>query len=248
MDYSYLGAGKAYLREYGAAAPFVEVGNASAVNFGVTEQAITLQDYTKPGGGTYNEVKRIESVDLNMTLHDLSPENLARAFLGTISTHSAATVTAEEVVAYKGGFVPLAHVPASITSVAGPSGSPTYDAGDDYEFRDGGLWIPEGSGIADPVSGAANLEVTYATAAQDTVEAMTVSAKDYEFVFVGLNEARSGKPVRVEAFRVKFGPAQALALVSADEHAALEVAGKVQADTRRTGAGLSTYFAAKLVK
>lgn len=248
MDYSYLGAGKTYLREWGSAAPFLEIGNASAVNLGVTEQAITLRDHTKPGGGTYNEVKRIESVDLNITMHDLSPQNLARAFLGSTSSHAGATITAEEVVAYKGGFMALEHVPASITSVAGPSGSPSYSEGTDYEFRDGGIYIPEGSTIADPVAGAANLEVTYETEDQDTVQAITASAKDYEVVFVGLNEARSGKPARVTVHRVKFGPAQALALVSADEHAALEVTGKVQADTSKTGTGISQYFAATLVK
>lgn len=247
MDYSYLGAGKAYIREYGSSAPLLEIGNASAVNLGVTEQAITLQDHTKPGGGTYNEVKRIESVDLNMTLHDLSPANLARAFLGTIQSEVAGTATAEPVVAYKGGFAPTEHVPTAITSVTGPSGSPSYTEGDDYEFRDGGIWIPDGSSIADPVGGAANIEVTYTYAAQDTVQAMTVAAKDYQLVFVGLNEARSGKVARVTVHRVKFGPAQALALVSADEHAALEVSGKVQADASQHGAGVSQYFKAQLV-
>lgn len=247
MDYSYLGAGKAYIREYGAEAPFLEIGNASAVNLGVTEQSITLQDHTQPGGGTYNEVKRIESVDLNITMHDLSPANIARAFLGTVSSTVAGNASAEPVVAYKGGFVPLAHVPSSITAVTGPGGTPTYSEGTDYEFRDGGLWIPATSTIAAPVGGVANIEVTYAYQAQDTVQAMTAAAKDYELVFVGLNEARSGKPVRVTVHRVRFGPAQTLALVSADEHAALEVAGRVQSDTSKSGVGISKYFKAEVV-
>lgn len=247
MDYSYLGAGKAYLREYGSAAPFLEVGNASAVNLGVTEQSISLRDHTQPGGGTYNEVKRIEAVDVNMSLHDLSPANLARAFLGTMTAVVAGTASAEAVVAYKGGFVPLAKIPTSITTVTGPGGTPSYTEGTDYEFRDGGLFIPATSTIAAPVSGAANLAVTYAYASQDVVEALTASAKDYEMVFVGLNEARSGKAARVTVHRVKFGPAQALALVSADEHAVLEVAGRVQSDSTKSGVGVSKYFKAELV-
>lgn len=247
MDYSYLGAGQAYLREYGSAAPFLPVGNASAVNFGVTENAITLQDFTQPGGGTYNEVKRVESVDVNMTLHDLSPANLAMAFFGTTTALVAGTATAEAVVAYKGGFTPLANVPSAITTVTGPGGTPAYVEGTDFEFREGGLHIPATSTIPAPVAGAANLAVTYEYLAQDTVQALTQSAKDYEMLFVGLNEARSGKPARVQAYRVKFGPAQALALVSADEHASLEISGKVQADTSKTGVGVSRYFAATLV-
>lgn len=248
MDYSYLGAGKAYLREYGAEAPLIEVGNASAVNFAVAEQAITLQDFTQPGGGTYNEVKRIESVEVNISMHDLSPENLARAFLGSTSNQVAGTVTSEDVVAYVGGFTPLARIPTAITAVTGPSATPAYVEGTDYEFREGGIYIPAGSTIPDPVAGAVNLEVTYTAPEQDTVQALTSSAKDYEMIFVGLNEARSGKPVRVKAMRVKFGPAQALALVSADEHAVLEVTGKLQQDSSITGDGLSKYFTATVVK
>lgn len=247
MDYSYMGAGQAYLREYGSAAPFLPIGNASAVNFGVTENAITLQDYTQPGGGVYNEVKRVESVDVNITMHDLSPANLAMAFFGTTTAVVAGTATAEAVTAYKGGFTPLANLPTAITTVTGPGGTPSYVEGTDYEFRPGGLHIPATSTIPAPVDGAANLAVTYEYGAQDTMAALTQSAKDYEMLFVGLNEARSGKPARVRAYRVKFGPAQALALVSADEHAALEVSGKVQADTSRTGVGVSRYFDATLV-
>lgn len=249
MDYSYLGAGKAYLREYGSAAPFVEVGNASSVNFDVTEQSIKLQDRTQPGGGTYNEVKRIESVGVTIAMHDLSPANLARAFLGTTTNTAGGTATAEEVVAYKGGFTPLAKVPTAITAVVdAETGLVEYEAGTDFEFRDGGIYIPSGSTIDAPEDGAPNIKVTYTYGEQDTVEALTAAAKDWEMVFVGLNEARSGKPVRVKAHRVKFGPAQALALVSADEHAVLEVTGEVQSDTSITAQGVSKYFQAVLVK
>lgn len=246
MDYSYLGAGKAYLREFGSAAPFIEVGNASAVAMAVAEQAITLKDHTQPGGGTYNEVKRIESVDVNMTLHDLSPDNLARAFLGEASAITAGTATAEDVVAYPGGFTPLLHIPTAITAVTGPSASPPYVEGEDFDFVDGGIMVYEDGDIPAPVDGAPNIEVTYTYPLQDKVEALTVSAKDWEMVFVGLNEARSGKVVRVQAHRIKFGPAQALALVSADEHAALEVSGKLQQDSTQA-AGLSRYWVARLV-
>lgn len=248
MDYSYLGAGKSYMREAGSANPFVEIGNCSAVNFGVTEQSITLADRTQPGGGVYNEVKRVESVDLNISVHDLSPANIARAFFGTATNATAGSVSGESVVAYKGGFTPLSKVPTSITAVEPAGGGAAYTAGTDYEFRDGGIYIPTTSTIAAPVSGAPNIEVDYAYAEQDKVEALTTAAKDWEFVFVGLNEARSGKPVRVHAYRVKFGPAQALALVSADEHAVLELSGKVQSDTTKQGAGVSRYFKAEVVK
>jgi len=131
MDYSYLGAGKCMLREFGAAAPFIEVGNCSALSFGITEQAISQKDYTKPGGGTFNEVKRVEGVDCNMTLCELSPKNLARALMGGTTNTAAGTGTDVPVVAYEGGFTPLPHVPLAIQSVEPAGGGAAYVEGTD---------------------------------------------------------------------------------------------------------------------
>lgn len=72
-DYSYIGVGKLHLRVAGASAPLAFVGNCSALNFAVTEETKELKDYTQAGGGTYNEVRRVEAVECQMTLHDLSP-------------------------------------------------------------------------------------------------------------------------------------------------------------------------------
>ena len=65
--------------------------------------------------------------------------------------------------------------------------------------------------------------------------------KDYELLFDGLNEARSGKRTRVRAWRVKVGALAQLALIG-EEYAAMEVTGKLLKDTSITGAGLSQYF------
>lgn len=113
MDYSYVGSGKIYMREVGAAAGRVEVGNCSKLEFSVSESAIESKDYTKPGGGTYNEVKRIDSVELSMTAAELSPENLARASYGLASAITAATVTNEPLTVYAGAFNPFAFIPAA---------------------------------------------------------------------------------------------------------------------------------------
>ncbi len=111
MDYSYIGSGKVYLREAGAAAGLIEVGNCSALNFSVTEDEKTLRDYTKGGGGAYNEVRIVTAVEVSMTLHDLSASNLARVLYGETSEVAEASVTNEEHVGYKGGFVPFNFIP-----------------------------------------------------------------------------------------------------------------------------------------
>lgn len=104
-DYSYIGNGKVHLRVTGSAAALIPVGNCSALRFAVTEDIKSLKDYTNTGGGTYNEVRRVEAVECSMTLHDLSADNLARAIFGTAGSVTAGAVADESVGdGYKGGI------------------------------------------------------------------------------------------------------------------------------------------------
>lgn len=244
-DYSYIGTGNIYLREYGAAAPLVGVGNCSALSFSPQEDTKSLADFTTPGGGARNEISRLTGVEISYTFHDFSPENFARALRAAVTNVTAGTASAELVVAYKGGFASTAKIPTAITTVTGTGGTPTYTVGTDYELRDGGIYIPSTSTITDPASGAANIKVTYTYAAQKVVQALVNSNKQYELVFVGLNEARSGKRTRVTAFKCSAGLLQNMALIG-DDYGAGEVAGKVLSDTTKTGAGVSKYFTVEM--
>ncbi len=245
-DYSYLGSGKFYLREYGSAEPFVEVGNCSAINFNPQTNAIVLADHTQPGGGTRNRVDRVTEVQYSITFHDFAPENFARFLRGTASSVVAGTVTDELAVAYKGGFTPLARIATAITKVDPVGAGSSYVAGTDYILQDGGLYIPADSAIPAPVSGAANIEVTYTHAASRVVQAFTTSAKSFEALFLGLNEARSGKPVRVRAHKLSGGVMDALQLIG-EQHGAGTVTGAAQADTTKA-LGLSQYFTVEVVE
>ena len=245
-DYSYLGSGKTLIREFGSAAPFVEIGNCSAVTLSPQTNTLTLTDNTNPGGGTRNRVDRVTGVDLSYTFTDLHPDNLARAMRGTTLVLPAGSAVDEAVVGYKGGFVPLANVATAVTSVEATAGGTTYEEGDDYELRDGGLYIPEGSSIVDPVNGAANLSVSYAYGAASKVEALTVTQRNYEVLFLGLNEARSGKAVRLHAHKVSGGVLQELALIG-DDFGSYQVTGSLLADTSQPQ-GVSQYFSTVIVE
>lgn len=298
-DYSYLGSGKAYLREIGGTAGLLEVGNASALSFSVTEDVKELKDFTQPGGGTYNEVRRISAVECAITITDLSPTNLARALYGSSTGVASAAVSNESAVVYPGAFTPFVHLPASTptptvvpaqaaasaranttaytlgqyvtpavangyyykATTAGTSGGtpPTYPttigatvsdgtvtwtcagktalvANTDYEIRPGGVFAYSGSTIA-----GETWTVGYTKATADLVQALVNSGKEYELLFDGLNEARSGKRTRVNAYRVKIGALQNLSLIG-EEYASLEVTGKLLKDTSKNGAGVSQYF------
>lgn len=239
-DYSYLGSGKVWLRDIaaGASAGLIEVGNASELEFSVTEDTKEVKDYTKPGGGTYNEVRRISAVEMRAVMHDLSAENLARALYGSSSAITSATVTDEahnDVVV--GALVPTTFLPTSITAVK--KGATTLVLNSDYRVETSGI-VPL-SGGTNTIATGDDLTITYTKAAQSVVEALVNSAKEYELLFDGLNEARSGKRTRVRAWRVKIGALASLALIG-EEYAQMECSGKLLKDTSITTAGLSQYF------
>lgn len=104
-DYSYIGVGKVHLRVAGSSAALAPVGNCSALSFAIEEETKELKDFTQGGGGTYNEVRRVSGVTCTMSLHDLSPENLAKAIFGDVNAIAAGSVTNENVGAvYAGGL------------------------------------------------------------------------------------------------------------------------------------------------
>jgi hypothetical protein len=237
-DYSYLGSGKVWMKEYGAAAGRKFIGNVSALSFAVTEDTKELKDYTQPGGGTYNEVRRVSSIEMSLTGHDFSPDNLARVLYGSTAAIVAGAVTNEVATAYKDSIIPLLNTASAISSVTGPAGTPVYTVTTDWEMSTGGhLYIPAASSIAD----AAPLEVDYTKAASDVVQALVNSGKEYTLLFEGLNEARSGKSTIVTVHRVRVGAAKNVGLIG-DDYGALEVAGKLLKDTTIVTGGLSQYF------
>jgi len=238
-DYSYLGSGLLRIREYGAAAPYLPVGNCSALDLVPQLNTLQLQDFTKPGGGIRNRVDRVTDVQFNFTFHDFGGANFARVLRGTAGAEAAGNVTAETVVGYKGGWTPLAKYAATITSVEPVGGGTPFTAGTDYELLDGGIFVPSTSTISAPVAGAANFEVDYTTAAQTVTETFVTSAKQYSMIFSGLNEARSGAGVIVIAHKVSGGVLSTLGLLGED-YGGGEVSGSLLADTTK-GAGLSQY-------
>ena len=243
-DYSYIGTGSMLIREFGSSAPFLSVGNCSELNIAPQEEKRNVLDYTQPGGNKRNEVSRLTGVDMSWRFHDFSAENFGRGLRADVTEDAAGTATDEPVVAYKGGYSPLDKIATSITAVKDPTGVTTYTPETDYELRDGVLFIPSTSAIPAPVAGAANVEVTYAYAAQKTVQALVNSNKNYEVLFVGLNEARSGKRVQVHAYKVNGGVLAQMALIG-DEYGVGECSGSLLPDGTKTGAGVSQYFKAK---
>lgn len=234
---AYIGSGKIYAKVVGAAAAKEEIGNISKLELSVEEETKEQQDYTQPGGGVYASVSRIKNIAANMTWHDVNTTNLARVTFGTKSTVTGNSVTDETHAAYKGGLIRTAHPNPTSVTVTNTGATVTYVAGTDYEVRPAGIFILSGfSG-----SEGSDVKIDYTYAGYDVVEALTSASVTLDMTFEGLNEADSGKAVIVDLYQVKIGAAKTLALIG-DDFAALEVESKLQADTSKTGAGISKYY------
>lgn len=244
-DYSYVGSGKVYARVVGAAAGLVHLLNCSKLAFAVSEDVKELKDFTQPGGGTYNEVRRVSAVEASIVMHDLSPENLAIVLRGTSAAITAAAITDETLTAvYKSSFAKTAYpIDTSVAPVitSSPAGT-TYTLDTDYTVGESGITFLSGATFTNGV----NLLIDYTKKAGSVIETFLTAAQEYELVFAGLNEARSGKAVSIQAYRVKMGVPQNLDLIS-DDFAALEVTGKLLKDTTKNGTTVSQYFKVQIV-
>lgn len=240
---TYVGKGKWYIKEYGASAPLLFVGNVSEATFNHEETKVSIPDYTESGGGEYDSVRRIDAVTLQLTKWDiLLPDNLARLIRGTHSAQASLTPIVNEAhVAYQGGLIQLARIPdpdESLT-VTG-AGSAAFTEGEDYTRTPAGIVITttaDDGSIADEAA----LEISYTPLASDTVEALTVSGKRYTLLFEGLNEADEDRPVIINVHLFKPGVATAMSWIS-QEFLSAPFTGDVLKDTTIVGAALSKYY------
>jgi len=245
VEASYIGKGRVFLGPYGGGSAAREIGNVSKLEFAVTEDVKDLLDYTSAGGGKANSLRRISAVNCNMTLHDIVAENLAVAAFGTTSAVTAGAVASEaHSEAWVGGLTRTAfNIDTTQTvTVTGASATPTFTLGTDYEVTTGGVIITNAH--AGWTNGSA-IEISYTKKAGSVVQALVNSAQEYRLIFVGLNEAQSGRAVTVVVHRAKFGALQNLGLIS-DDFAGVDLNGEALKDSAITTAGLSQFWTAEL--
>lgn len=237
---SYLGSGNIYLRERGTADPLLPVGNCSVLNFAFEEDKKTLPDYRNPGGGVADSVTRITGATGNMTTHTLSARNLAQALRAAITAVVGAPIVDEPHTSagVDGEFIPFdfAYDKSVAPVVKDTAATPaTLTEGVDYVLANGGILVI-GTGAIDD----AGVQVSYTSMAQDVVEMLTNSGKEYELHFDGLNEANSGKAVHIVIHRLKFSPASGMDWLG-DDFAELPLAFDMLADESITALGKSKY-------
>jgi hypothetical protein len=237
---AYLGVGKIYLEDLDESQGLLFIGNCNSLNYEATPQEIEEQDYTTPGGGLDSSVQRIQSLNVNYNARHFNKANMARAIYGGTTEVAAGTVTGEEHIANPGAMILLANPGATAVVVKNQAGTTTYAENTDYTINAAGFpEIIEGGTITD----GQIIQVDYAYAKHVTIQALVKSGKRFRMVFIGLNEARSGKPVVIEVFKVNHSPAS-LSFIG-DEFQGMEFTAKAEKDATKVGNGISQYMLIK---
>lgn len=237
---SYLGVGKIYLEDLDNSKGLLFIGNCNSLNYEASPQEIEEQDYTTPGGGLDSSVQRIQALNITYNARHFNKANMARAIYGEGTEVAAGTVTAEAHVANPGAMILLRNPGATNVVVKNQAGTTTYVENTDYSINAAGFpEIIEGGAIT---AGQA-IQVDYAYAKHVTIQALVKSGKRFKMVFIGLNEARSGKPVVIEVFKVNHSPAS-LSFIG-DEFQGMEFTAKAEKDATKTGSGISQYMVIK---
>lgn len=235
---TFLVGGQVKMRKYGVGGPFMPVGLVSTLTQAIETTDITLADTTTPQGGEYDSISRISTMSLTMNWREFYTSNLAAMYWGAIERVPAATVTDEAHTATKGGTILLEKMPLTITSVTLAAGATTYAEGDDFQITGSGIEILEAGAIAD----GAELNITYASASVDVIEALTNSGDVYEILFEGANAAGTKNRVNLQYFRCQLSPAASADWISTDDFMGSEVTAKVLSDPKKIGAGKSKYM------
>lgn len=237
---AFLGVGKLYLEDLDESKGLLFTGNCSELTYEATPQDIEAPDYTTPGGGTDASVQRITALNVNYNARHFNKANMSRAIYGNSTDVEAGTVTGEEHVANPGAMIILAYPGASSVVVKDETGTTTYVLDTDYILNAAGFpEVIEGGSITP----GSTITVDYSYAKHATIQALVKSGKRFRMVFIGLNEARSGKPVVIEVFRVNHSPAS-LSFIG-DEFQGMEFTAKVEKDATKVGTGISQYMTIK---
>jgi len=232
--------GQVYARPYGSAVALMPIGNVTDLQLSHEEDVQKLEDFTRLGGGTHAERRRVKAVGLKMTLSDLNLVNLTRAVYGTSQEVAAGTAVAETVTATPGGLLRLAHINPSGVQVN--KGAAPLPAAANYEVRPEGIYIlPEAPDVAE----GEELTITYSHGVYAAIEALTSAPPELELSFGGLNEAGAGTPFVVDVWRVSPGVCKQLALINKD-FASIAVDGAVLVDPTRQGAGISRFYRVRM--
>jgi len=235
---SYIGKGIVYIKDRSTGG-FRFLANVESLTQSFETEEKSIPNNTAAGGGKWDSLTRITAARASAAMYDLSAENLALATNGSVSAIAATPIVDEVLTATAlGEIVPTAKMidVATAPVVTDNAGTTTYTVTTDYTVSPAGI-TPAVGGTMTP---ATAFKVDYTPVAGSAIEMLTAAAKEYTLMVDGLNEADSGKPVRITMHRAKPAAASEISYIG-DDFATLPVDFELLSDSTITTAGKSKY-------
>jgi hypothetical protein len=241
----YKGRGRFILRPLGGGRPF-ELGNVTGFSESIEIERSARQDFTTAAGGELDVNENVSTFTFEATCNDITPKNLAAAFLANSELLGDQAITAEIVSAWSGTRVGFKYIPdpdQEITVETTDDVPVSLVEGTDYDRTPHGIRIkdaPENITFATEDEELA-ITVGYNRNPQYLIQALAAAQETYELRWEGLNAVDGGNPMSATYFRVKLSPTSGFQRHGGDDFAELSLSGTVLADETRTGAGLSRF-------
>ena len=243
----YRGQGQVFLatRIGGQPAGFEFIGNVSELMLNPQTEKIEHMESQTGNNSVDKVIERGLKVEMSMTIDSIASDNLARMVFGKVTVEAAATVTGEVQIAYPGKNLIVNNINLqTFDSLTDDTGT-VFVAGTDYEVIDlaaGMIYILPGGAIVE----GQEVEANYTTGAQETVAAFAQPNIEYWLRFNGLNTAEENNPVIIDCFKVRFAPAQDVAVINDDDFATYQQSGDCLFDaTKPAGSKMGRYFAVR---
>ena len=241
--------GRLTLRAAGSNAPFVGIGDTSDITVTPKTKDLDWPDHSAMGGGKIKTISRIDSIEFSCTVSNISPQNIAIAARGAVSSVISVTAITDETIAvtsikagdiYYFARVPDLTKPITVTNSAATT---TYDAGDDYVLRLSGIEIIAGTTIV-----VGDIKVSYTPLIEDAVDALVGSQKEFELYFEGQNEAMDGAVRVFQGWKWKPNPS-ATSYID-DKPQSMKLVGELLRDDTKAihGDMYSRYYRDRLVR
>lgn len=221
------------------------IGDVSALSVKLaTEKVKHNESYSGQVAETRNFTTK-KTATLDMTMHQIDPDNLSMALYGTTQTTASGTVTAEVIPAglAAGDIFYLAKQGVSTVVITDSTVTPkTLVQGTDYVIEDaafGRCRLINIGTFTQPFKAA------YSNGATKAVGMFTAAQPILAVRYEGVNLAEGNAPVMVDLYKVATDPLQELSLISTgSDVAGMQVSGGILLDTSKPVTGTLGQFGA----
>ena len=228
----------------GVPGPFRWVGDVSAFSVKLTTTQVEHKESFSGQRALVVSFPNEKAANVDMTLHQIDPDNLSLVLYGATTSTATGTATAESLGATvaDGDEIYLANPGVSALVITDSTGSPlTLVAGTDYTLEPnfGRVTILNIGTYVQPFKAA------YSYAARKAVGLFTTGQPSLALRYEGINLAEGNAPTLVELYKVAPGVVQELALITTgNDVAGLAIAGGVLLDSSKPSTGGLGQFGA----